>query len=156
MRRSYTQELTLVRTEYEATKLALSHIVRRWNTEEIIQNAGERSFTDFQRALSHIDVTYIVRLFATFEGLLRHYVAANPTEFTLPKQTQDIKVGWFVDGIAGKQSPRISVNIRKGVYDVRDCRNDLMHTGRVTSPSITFYEALTNLAKYLDKLPPPR
>ena len=47
-------------------------------------------------------------------------------------------------------------NIINGVEAVRDCRNDLMHTGRVTAPSITFEVALSNLGKFLEKLPDPR
>ena len=66
------------------------------------------------------------------------------------------KVGWFVDFVARKQSPPISTHLKAGVNKVRDCRNDLMHTGRITAPSITFDEALSNLGKYLDKLPDPR
>ncbi|MCW3096289.1 MAG: hypothetical protein JWL77_1907 [Chthonomonadaceae bacterium] len=153
MTRSYRQTLELVRSEYETTEFALSHLINSWNTAKVIKEAGERSLTDFQRAALHLEVTYIVRLFATFEGLLKLYLDDHHTEVTSPNNP---KVGWFVDFVARKQSPPISTHLKAGVNKVRDCRNDLMHTGRVTAPSITFDEALSNLGKFLDKLPDPR
>jgi hypothetical protein len=153
MTRSYKQELELVRSEYQTTAFALSHLIRFWNTGPVIEEAGEKSLADFQRAFVHLEVTYIVRLFATFEGLLKLYVTDHHQEIMPPSNP---KVGWFVDFVARKQSPPISANLKVGVNKVRDCRNDLMHTGRITSPSITFEVALSNLGKFLDKLPAPR
>jgi hypothetical protein len=130
MTRSYRQTLELVKSEYETTEFALSHLINSWNTAKVIRDAGERSLADFQRASLHLEVTYIVRLFATFERLLKLYLDDHHKEITPPNNP---KVGWFVDFVARKQSPPISVHLKAGVDKVRHCRNDLMHTGRVTA-----------------------
>ena len=155
MSRSYKQELELVQKEYEAANFALSHIVVFWNTAVIINEAQGRSREDFRRAVVHLEVTYIIRLFATFEGFLKQYLATHHKEVKLPRQPEKMKVGWFIDRVALLQSPHISENLKNGIYDVRACRNDLMHSGRAVSPIISFEDARTNLAKYLDKLPHP-
>ncbi len=155
MSRSYKQELELVQKEYEAAKFALSHIVGSWNTAVIIQEAQGRSREDFRRAVVHLEVTYIIRLFATFEGLLKQYLATHHKEVTLPGQPNKIPVGWYVNRVSQLQDPQISAHLIGGVEAVRNCRNDLMHTGRATAPIVPIEEALLSLAKYLDKLPRP-
>lgn len=156
MSRSYKQELELVQAEYEAARLALSHIARFWNTKTVISEMDGRRLEDFRRADNHLEVTYIIRLFATFEGLLKEYLTTHHTEITLPHQPSKMQVGWFVNRVAQLQSPPISANLIRSVEAVRNCRNDLMHTGRATSPIVSIEDALLALGKYLDKLPRPR
>ncbi|MDQ2731715.1 MAG: hypothetical protein M3Y56_08660 [Armatimonadota bacterium] len=153
MSRSYQQELDLVRREYQSAKFAIAYVSLNWSKQGINSYQKDLGPEDLRRTSARLEVTYIIRLFATFEGLLKQYMIAYYPEIKLPDKP---KVGWFISRVAQLQNPRINTVLCKRIESVRDCRNDLIHTGRPVAPLMTFEEAMQDLAKYLDKLPPPR
>src|SRR5688500_7089019 len=70
------QLLARVRDELEAARFALSTVARGWDQHMAAAPAPAgraMSVADLRRCLDHIELTYIMRLFATFEAVLRDY-----------------------------------------------------------------------------------
>ena len=155
MSRSYKQILELVQTEYESAKFCLGYVSVHWQKHTISPDEKMVTPSALKRALYHLEVTYIIRLFATFEGLLKQYMKERRPTIALPSGEDKMRVGWFIDRVSQLEKPKISSQLRNRVYEVRACRNQLMHSGKTTSPAIEFQEALQYLATYLSFLPDP-
>lgn len=155
MSRSYKQTLELVGNEYESARFSLIYVMANWQKQNIHSDKTIVSPENLKLAANHLEVTYIIRLFATFEGLLKQYISEYHPTISLPVREEKMKVGWYIDRVAQFQSPHISNQLRMRVFDIRSSRNDLIHSGRATGLTMTFKEAINTLAKYLSFLPDP-
>ena len=142
-----------MQSEFESAKFSLAYVSNQWQKQNILPDERSVIPEGLKRTLAHLEVTYIIRLFATFEGLVKEYIKDHHPDITLPTNEERVKVGWYIDCVAQLQKPRISTVLRTRVYQVRACRNQLMHTGKTATPLVEFEEALLCLSKYLSFLP---
>jgi hypothetical protein len=109
--------------------------------------AGEsfkvRDYRNWKRGLS---ATYLIRIFAEFEAVLRDVWATHLGRDTHPR-TLDL-----VDAVAGYQM--VPDDIKDGVQAVRRYRNSLVHEGGEGAVEVPFTTARSYLGTYLSRLPP--
>src|SRR5205809_1963213 len=87
------QLLSRVRDELAAARFALSTVARAWNQHLAAvhaQAAGAMTIGDVRRCLDHIEMTYIMRLFAAFEAVLRDYWLSGIGRTTEPDLIQRV------------------------------------------------------------------
>lgn len=99
--------------------------------------------SDFTRLSSNLEFTFLIRLFARFEGVLRDYWhtrirRSNPATEVLILRIADrlaIPAGWVDD-----------------VHHVREIRNDIIHQD-IFANMIGIGDAKSRLARYLSRFP---
>lgn len=93
---------------------------------------------DITRAGQMVEATYILRLFAEFEGVLENHLRSNHPLLAVPK----------AEGL--NMDPLI-----RDINLLRHYRNDLIHTGDAPKVVFTFRNALSRLNNFLARLPEP-
>ena len=107
---------------------------------------GDVSPSDVRRASEHLEGTYLVRLFAEFETILRLYWSAVRGT-SPPNRTRDL-----LDGIAAHR--RIPSNQIANAHAVREYRNALVHQSDAETTLIPISTARAILCRFLSFLPP--
>jgi hypothetical protein len=136
-----------VREEFYAAGFAANHILTQWNEDpRVIEKARQAQITDseLKRCKDNLEITYALRLFAEFEGVLRDY--------------------WNM-GIKKKSRPDMqplmeSIARRRGMIDddlyaadeIREFRNKIIHEN-LRSPRFDFPQCVRALGKYIAWLP---
>src|SRR5262249_27226443 len=98
-----------------------------------------------QSAVRNLEVTYIIRLFSTFESLLHDYLTVSQPGRPAPRRAEDL-----INRAA--RHARIPDPVRDGAQQVREYRNSVVHPG-ATAPAVAFDEALGKLNRFLAPLP---
>jgi hypothetical protein len=149
----FGQWLRAVRYEYEAAREAIAYINRNWQKYDIYGEITEGLTPQhFKNAAQNLEAIFIIRLFATFEGILKEHLAKSHPHISVP---EDVRAVWLIDRSANLQNPHIVTPLRNRVHDVRRYRNFLVHPGGVIANRIFFQDALASLAKFSDRLPDP-
>ena len=148
----YINKSKSIRSEFKANQDALAYIVRHWQKQAIYNEIDQVGPEDFKKALDNLEGTFVLRLFAAFEGMLKEHMAQHHPAITLP---EDVSMYRLIDLVANRQTPPISLPLRQRVHEVRRYRNSLVHSGAPAVPTIAFAEALSRLNTYLAKLPEP-
>lgn len=149
----FVQRLRAVRDEYDAAREALSYIIRNWQKHDIYaEMVSSLTPKHFNNAANNLEAIFIIRLFTTFEGILKEHLAKNHPRISVP---EDARVVWLIDRVATRRPPHITTQLRVEVHKVRKYRNALVHADNVAVSRIIFNDALAQLAKYCDKLPEP-
>ena len=99
-----------------------------------------------------VELTYFVRLYAEFEGILKDHLATNHPTIMISDKPKVDKLISLVMKAEGFTSDPI---LRRKMDNVRDYRNSIAHRTRASSPSVTFVDALSSLNKFLARLPEP-
>jgi hypothetical protein len=150
----YIRRVKRLNDEYLAARGALAYVARNWQAHTIF-NASELEPIgpqDIKNAAEHLEETFIIRLFAEFEGMLKEYLAQHHPGIAVP---EDARAVWLIDRVATLQSPHIVQPLRMRVHAVRRYRNALVHSGIMMPIPLQFGEARSSLNTYLDKLPEP-
>jgi len=123
MTRDHAYHMLLrVNIELEAARFALSLVLRDWHLHL------DAAPTPFGRALSHADlsrcranleITYILRLFGTWEAVLRDYWSTGLRRQTDP----DLKP--LVDSLATRRN--VDPGTIASIHDLRAFRNEIVH-----------------------------
>ena len=148
MRRKLDAVLTNVKVvgrEYSATRLATDRLLAAVCDDPTLLS-GDVSPSDIRRASENLEGTYLIRLFAEFETVLRLYwsaVRGTPP----PSRTRDV-----LDGIAATR--RIPVTRLFDAHAVREYRNTLVHERDEAAVSISMGDARRYLCRFLSFLPP--
>lgn len=148
----YIQRLRSVRNEFDASRTAIAHILSHWNTPEIIEAFSGVPRKNFEQASQYLEVTYFVRLFAEFEGILKDHLATNHPAVSV---VHDPKVDWLISRARRSEGLRIDPTLHQRINEVRAYRNAIAHSA-APAAVVTFQQALSTLNKFLDKLPDPR
>ena len=108
---------------------------------------------NFQRAGVYVFATYLIRLSAEFEGILKYHLISNHPGIALPK---DSKVDWLISRVSKVECFKIDSALRENFEKLRTFRNDFAHSGQIPLSTFTFDSALSWLNTFLAKLPEPR
>ena len=148
MRRSEAyRRFERIRDELECARSALTILLRDWHvhgTSLATSRGRNLTVTDFRRCLSNLELTYIVRLFAAFEGTLRDYWLRGVGRKTEP----GMKL--LMEGIASRR--RMDRTTLDNAHLIREFRNDIMHES-VQSIRFDFAATASVLGAYLSWLP---
>jgi len=116
------QMLARVRDELEAARYALSAVTRTWDQHIAAAPplaTRAMSIGDLQRCLDHVELTYIMRLFAAFEAVLRDYWLNGVGRTTEPDLVQ------LLSSLHARQ--KMDDGTLNAANDVRRWRNKVIH-----------------------------
>lgn len=154
MSRVYIQKLKSIGDEFSAAKGTLEYAALNWQKQALYNQQGLELIgpQDVRNAAVNLEATFIIRLFAAFEGMLKDHMAQHHSDIALP---EDVRIVWLIDRVALLQTPHIELFLRERVHEVRPYRNALVHASAVATAPILFSEARSRLNTYLNKLPEP-
>jgi|SRR5579884_1828844 len=140
----HCQRLSSIREEYTVARISVSYVEgARPNPPNNLDLNGI-TLQQIQRASRNLEDTYIIRVFAEFEGILRDY---RP----VPVGRQDNRSIYnLINQIASHR--RIPATILNNVQSVREYRNSLTHQGAAGAHTIIFQDVLARLNYYLSYL----
>lgn len=69
MSERYVQRLRAIEAEFNAAQQSLAYAQRNWQSHTLEREFGKTTPRDLTQAMRHIEATYIIRLFAEFEGI---------------------------------------------------------------------------------------
>ena len=142
----HLQELASVRAEFEAVRLATSHLELTWTRLTDILRRGTVEIAHVREAARNLEMTYIIRLFSDFEGLLyRHLVARHP-RLRIPRTAEAL-----LNRVALRE--RIPDPIREAAHAVREYRNSRVHQKSEPAREMTLQNANAALNRFLACLP---
>jgi hypothetical protein len=107
---------------------------------------------NFKRAGEYVFATYLIRLSAEFEGILKHHLVSNHPDVAVSK---DAKVDWLVSRVLKAEGLKLDAVLRSNLKSVRDFRNGFAHSGLMPPATFTFDAALSWFNTFLAKLPDP-
>ena len=97
-------------------------------------------------------MTYFVRLYAEFEGILKDHLATNHPAVVVPDKP---KVDKLISLRVKAEGFTLDPALRHKMETVRDYRNSVAHHVRASAPSVTLVDALSSLNRFLARLPDP-
>lgn len=148
----YIQRLRAVRSEYEAAKQGIAYVNKKWDQHGIARDVSGVTPKDFRRVNEYLFATYLIRLSAEFEGILKYHLTSNHPSVTIPK---DAKVDWLISKVSNQETFKVDQNLRENLEKVRTYRNNFVHSGQLPPATFTFDSALSWFNTFLDKLPEP-
>lgn len=148
----YIQRLRDVQMEFNSAREAISYVQRNWQRYDIYADLVRLKPAHFDEAGLNVEMTYFVRLYAEFEGILKDHLATNhPTIMISDKP----KVDKLIHLVMKAEGFTLDPNLRRKMDSVRDYRNSIAHQARASAPSVTFVDALSSLNTFLARLPDP-
>lgn len=139
------QRLGDVRDEFEAARSALALTVRQWPVVHREAEVARQTLVAFERAQQNAEATYVVRLFAEFEAVLR-----NQYPHSRPRRRVPIRSFALINGLAAHY--RIPGAYVDEVHRIREFRHSIAHADP-GAPRVTFADALSWLNRYLSCVP---
>lgn len=153
MSHTYIQRLRAVRGEFEAARQGIAFVSRNWHRHNVYQEVDDVTPTDFKRAGEYLFATYVIRLSAEFEGILKFHLTSNHPVIPVPREA---KVDWLISKVTKVEGFRVDRTLRKNMEKVRTYRNDFAHSGTLPTAVFTFDAALSWFNTFLARLPEPR
>lgn len=141
--------LSGVRDEFEAAKFSVAYAQSGISAGEGVLKAGAAvKPSHLRRCAENLEMTYLLRLFAAFEGVLRDYWrVARPSP--RPRRTQ---MEILIDRVAILCI--IPSDTRDEAHEVREYRNSLVHSDQTNDAAILdFQECKSRLGRFLGCLP---
>lgn len=134
-----------VEREHMAVRYAADFLLNTARDEPTILNRILR-VRDVEESISHLEGTYIIRLFAEFETCLRSYwVVSRGNE--PPSRTRDL-----LDGTGSKR--KIPHDVIRNAHAVREFRNSLVHERDEVMDPLPIADGRRSLCIFLNFLPP--
>jgi hypothetical protein len=141
------RKLDEVRDEFHAARFALGQTIRVFDDDPLVHHTG----LQHQITMHHLDscaenlqITYLLRLFAEFEGILRDYWLNGRNRPTSPTMTD------LMNSIAAYRT--MMNDDVQDAHEVRDYRNDVMHE-HLQDPRFDFQTCRSRLARFVRWLP---
>jgi len=139
------RELVLIREEFTATRASITYVLRIWSMRHDEAEIAGQKLGATQQANDNLEATYLVRVFARFEAILRdHFPAAKPN-VDVPEAAAIL-----IDQLGAHY--RIPAAIRSDVHAVRRYRNAVAHA-HPGADVVLFADAMATLNRYLAWLP---
>lgn len=148
----YIERLRTVQMEFNSTREAIRYVQVNWQKYDIQRDVTALKPAHFDHAGRNIEITYFVRLYAEFEGVLKDHLATNFPAVTV---TAKPKVDALITLVLKAEGFVLDPALRRKMDHVRDYRNSIAHRAHASAPSVTFVEALSRLNRFLAKLPDP-
>jgi hypothetical protein len=148
----YIERLRAVLRELDTARESLLYVNRNWQRNNIFQEMPGQSAQQFIQTEQNVEVTYFVRLYAEFEGILKDHLATNHPQIRVLNKP---KVDWLIGRIVQLENIPIEQPLRLKMDDVRDYRNSIAHRSRRAASLMTFGNALSALNTFLARLPDP-
>lgn len=149
----YVRSFVRLGDEYEAVDASLRYVQEQWLRQNLSLSIRRATAEDLQRAIRDLQSAYFIRLFSTFEGMLREHMAQHHSTISMEEDAPAVRL---IDRVSQLQSPQISSLLRERVHAVRRHRNFLVHPGGTSPLPLDFTDALARLSKFVDYLPDPR
>lgn len=140
--------LARVRDEMGAARFALSVVLRDWHLHLAVAPArgGQAlSIGDLHRCRDNLEITYILRLFATWEAILRDFWLHGVGRNTEPDLMQ------LIDGLVARR--KVDPAAVAGVHDLRRYRNEIVHEN-LQLLRYDFSQCAKSLGTFIAYLPP--
>ncbi len=148
----YIQRLRAIRGELDAARQAIAFVSRYWDKYAVYKEVDDVTPADFRRTSDFLFATYLVRLSAEFEGILKLHLTSRYPSVAIPK---DAKVDWLISQVTQRDNFKIDKPLRGNLEKVRTYRNDFVHSGTLPDATFTFDAALSWFNTFLAKLPDP-
>lgn len=148
----YIRRLRVVQTEFNSARDAIGYVLRNWQKHGIDAEMPRLRPNHFNEAGANMEMTYFVRLYAEFEGILKDHLTTNHPNVAVVDKP---KVDWLISQVVRAEGITINPILRRKMDDVRNYRNSIAHRTRAAVPTITFVDALSTLSRFLAKLPDP-
>ena len=129
--------------EFEATLAALLYVLREWSPLHSAPEFMNQSLGQVRRARLNLERTYLIRLFARFEGLLRDHLRE-----TMPGR-QPTSARGLIDRVGTRS--RVDTAVLEEAHRVREYRNCLAHD-RPPPVNLAFGEARSRLCRFLGRI----
>lgn len=140
------QRIKSIEREYRAIRCAITYWLQSAPQVPAVAIQHDLNVRDFDNASDLLEGTYIVRLFAEFETILRVLWSALRNADP-PSRTRDL-----LDGIAATR--RIPDDRLRCAHDVREYRNLLVHERDEQTAPLSIIDARRHLCRFLSFLPP--
>jgi hypothetical protein len=131
-----------IEREHVAARFAIGSLASAAERDPTVLGATLR-LRELRHASEHLDGTYVIRLFASFEAGLRLYWA------TFKKSNPQAR--GLLDGIAARRS--VPQDVLTNAHGVRDYRNSLVHEFATAIGSISVPSVRRDLCIYFSYLP---
>ena len=142
------QQIRSVRDELLAADFALAFSLRQAEVDTSLLHTvdGLIGVVQLRRCAANLESTYMLRLFSSFEGILRDYwLAVRPA-----RRARQTRMEVLMNRIVIlRQIPHA---VAQGAHDVRAYRNWLVHP-QAGYPRLTFSECKSRLGYFLSYLP---
>ena len=149
----YIQRLRSVQMEFNSAREAIRYVQINWQKHDIYADLARFTPANFDEAARHVKMTYFVRLYAEFEGILKDHLTANRPAVTISDKP---KVDRLISLVLKVEAIRLDPFLRRKMEQVRDYRNSIAHHAFTSTAAIPFVDALSILNTFLAKLPVPR
>lgn len=146
-RREAFDTLDEILEELEAARFGLSQTRRVMDGDLNVVRAGVAlgvGHRELRRCEENLEITYVMRLFSEFEGLLQAFWRQGVGRRTRPRARQLIDLVAAVRGISAGHTT--------GAHEVREYRNDVVHQ-QLRDARLTSRECASRLGRYLSWLP---
>ena len=133
--------------EFSAATFSLGHTLRTFESDPGLSQAGapeKLTLHHVQVCGANLEITYLVRLFAEFEGILRDYWAHGRKRPTAPPMVD------LMNSIAAYCF--MNDDDRDDAHQVREYRNGVVHEHR-QNPQFGFQTCRSRLARFVRWLP---
>src|SRR4051812_24576534 len=120
-RQSALVRLKQVETEFAAVRFALAAAIRSARHDAITLRRFGIAPADLRAAYCGAESTYIVRLFAQFEGILRSYFSTM--------SSKEPRMEHLLNRIASRL--KLPSGVLDRAHEIRGLRNDLIHQGTI-------------------------
>jgi hypothetical protein len=141
--------LKAIEREFNVARLASERLTEFLRRDSSLLTGYDLGGADVTAYVSHLEATYLLRLFAEFEACLRDWwrIGWKKGRATRKPHTADL-----ISQVAAKRS--ISSGDRDKVHAVREYRNALTHEESAEADPVSFAIARSSLSKFLSWLPP--
>jgi hypothetical protein len=140
------ENLKGVDREHSAAKFSVSHTLPAISSNPMLLREEGLSPSDLRNCAENLEVTYLTRLFAEFEAVLRDFHSSS----VRPGRIRRTMMETIIDRIAAPQY--MPNDILRAAHEVRTYRNDIIHD-RLRTPRLSFHECKSRLGRYLRHLP---
>lgn len=148
----YIHRLRAVQAEFNSAREAIGYVLRNWQKYNIYAEMPRLSPSHFDEAGANVEMTYFVRLYAEFEGVLKDHLTTNHPSVPIVDKP---KMDWLINRVVRAEGITIDPILRRRLDDVRSYRNSIAHRTLAAAPAVTFVDALSSLNRFLAKLPDP-
>jgi hypothetical protein len=139
--------LDRIRDELDAGRFALSRVLADLNNNPdlfMAARANGVSDSELRRCAANLQITFVLRLFAEFEAVLRHYWVHGIGRHTEPEMRA------LMESIARRRS--MNADDLALAHQIREYRNDIIHEN-LRDARFDFPQCLRGLGRFLRWLP---